>query len=341
LGAEIYGLENEELIIYHTCKSRACPSCGYRAMVQWLRERWAALPNVPYKEITFTMPNVLWLLFRDNPRLRKALPSLAANLIRSRVSAKYGLQIGVIAIPHTFNGKLEFNSHVHTMVTGGGYATNNTWVARVFHDRDQLMRSWRKAVISLLRAALKAGQLHAEMNVEDVETMLAVLESRWWSVKIKSRRDKGHFLQYAGRYGRRPPIAQRRITFVGKRSVRFWYNDKMLRRKVEMECSLEKVIDRWSQHIPEHYQHTVRSFGLFAPRSVWQTSEALFLMLGQKRRPRPKPRPWADSIIKDFGRDPLLLCTGERMRWVRRLAPRAASVDAMGYHQETVHANQY
>src|SRR3954469_21213257 len=60
LGAEVYGLGNEELIVYHTCKSRACPSCGYRAMVQWLRERWAALPNVPYKEITFTMPNVLW-----------------------------------------------------------------------------------------------------------------------------------------------------------------------------------------------------------------------------------------------------------------------------------------
>ena len=57
LGAEVYSSENQELILYHTCKSRACPSCGYRAHVQWLRERWAALPDVSYKGITFTMPN--------------------------------------------------------------------------------------------------------------------------------------------------------------------------------------------------------------------------------------------------------------------------------------------
>src|SRR5206468_684978 len=28
--------------------------------------------------------------------------------------------------------------------------------------------------------------------------------------------------------------------------------------------------------------------------------------LGQKRRPRPKPRRWADSIKRDFGMDPLI-----------------------------------
>ena len=56
LGAEVYSSENQELILYHTCKSRACPSCGYRATVQWLRERWAALPDALYKGITFTMP---------------------------------------------------------------------------------------------------------------------------------------------------------------------------------------------------------------------------------------------------------------------------------------------
>ena len=87
-------------------------------MVQWLRERWAALPDVLYKGITFTMPDVLWPLFRDNPLLAKALPALAAKVIQARLSAKHGLRVGVIAILHTFNGKLEFNSHVHAMVTG-------------------------------------------------------------------------------------------------------------------------------------------------------------------------------------------------------------------------------
>ena len=98
LGAEVYASEKEERIFYHTCKSRPCSSCGYRATVQWQRGRWAALPDALYKGITFTMPNVLWPLFRDNPLLAKALPALAAKLIQARVSAKYGLRVGVIAI---------------------------------------------------------------------------------------------------------------------------------------------------------------------------------------------------------------------------------------------------
>ena len=55
LGAEVYASQNQERIVYHPCKSRACTSCGYRATVQWQRERWAALPDRAYKGITFTM----------------------------------------------------------------------------------------------------------------------------------------------------------------------------------------------------------------------------------------------------------------------------------------------
>ena len=81
LGAEVYASENQELICYHPCKSRACPSCGHRANVQWLRERFAALPDTLYKGITFSMSDILWPLFHDNPPLAKALSALASELI--------------------------------------------------------------------------------------------------------------------------------------------------------------------------------------------------------------------------------------------------------------------
>jgi hypothetical protein len=185
LGAEVYASENQELIHYHTCKSRACPSCGYRAHVQWLRERWAALPDVPYKGITFTMPKQLWPLFGDNPPLAKALSVLAAEVIKARVSAKYGLQVGVIAILHTFDGKLTFNSHVHSMVTGGGLqGSSGNWVFRVYYDHNALMKSWRKAVIALLRAALRAGQIRTEMTVDQLEEMISEQETRTCDVQI-------------------------------------------------------------------------------------------------------------------------------------------------------------
>jgi hypothetical protein len=325
LGGEAYSSENQELIVYHTCKSRACPSCGYRANVQWLRERWAALPDALYKGITFTMPDLLWSFFRDNPPLARALPALAAGVIRAQVGVRHGLRVGVIAILHTFNGRLEFNSHVHSMVTGGGlHESSDIWEPRVYYDRDRLMKAWQRAVIALLRAALRAGQLRTELTAGQMGDLLTHLERCWWSIKIQAFEDKWHFLQYAGRYVRRPPIAQRRITWIGKRTVRFWYKDKKLHRRVEVECSLEEFVDRWAQHIPERYQHAVRDFGLFAPRALGQTSAAVFAILGQKRRQRPKPRPWADSIKRDFGRNPLLDHKGEEMKWARRLAPRAS-----------------
>ena len=229
------------------------------------------------------------------------------------------------AIFHTFNGKLEFNSHVHTMVTGGGlHGSSNIWVSRVYYERDAVMEAWRKAVIALLRSALRAGQLRTELTADQMGDLLTHIEKRWWSIKIQSFEDKGHFLQYAGRYVRRPPIAQCRITWIGQRKVRFWYKDKKLRRRVYVQCSLEDFIDRWAQHIPEPHHHAVRNFGLFAPRALRHTLAAIFVILRQEQRPCPKPRPWADSIKRDFGHDPLLDRKGKRMKWVRRLASQAS-----------------
>lgn len=325
LGAEVYGSQNQERIVYHTCKSRACPSCGYRATVQWQRERWAALPDGSYKGITFTMPDVLWRLFHDNQALALALSALAAKVLETWVSARYGLRVGVIAILHTFNGRLEFNSHVHTMITAGGLQACGGWVSRVYYDRDALMEFWRNAVIKLVRAALRAGMIHTELTAHQMEAMLTRQENRWWSIKIQSLGSKAHFLRYAGRYVRRPPIAQRRISSIRKQSVTFWTKDKRLGRRVDVQCSPEEFIDRWAQHIPERYQHAVRCFGLLAPRTLSQTSAAIFAILGQERRPRPRPLPWANAIKRAFGRDPLLDRKDNRMKWVRRLAPEASS----------------
>ena len=111
------------------------------------------------------MPKELWVLFRDNPRLAKSLPALATTIIQSQAGTRHGLRVGVIAILHTFNGALEFNSHVHTMVTAGGLReSTDVWVSSVYYDYDLLMTSWRKAVLKFLLAVLRAGQLHSEID---------------------------------------------------------------------------------------------------------------------------------------------------------------------------------
>jgi hypothetical protein len=60
LGWQIYASETEVRRVYHTCKVRSCPSCGYRATLQWQREQWTQLPDVSYSGVVFTMPHVFW-----------------------------------------------------------------------------------------------------------------------------------------------------------------------------------------------------------------------------------------------------------------------------------------
>src|SRR3978361_548460 len=54
LGSEIFASSTERKLVHHTCKSRACASCGYWGTIQWQREQWAALTDIPYTWIQMT-----------------------------------------------------------------------------------------------------------------------------------------------------------------------------------------------------------------------------------------------------------------------------------------------
>jgi hypothetical protein len=97
------------------------------------------------KGITFTIPDVFWPVFRDNPHLPRALQALAATLIQPREDAPNGSRIRVMDILHTFNGKLEFNPLIHSLVTAGGLQDSTcTWVPSIYYDRDEMIRAWRR-----------------------------------------------------------------------------------------------------------------------------------------------------------------------------------------------------
>ncbi len=297
LGGRVYASESEERLFCNTCKSPACSSCGHWATMQWQRERWCAIPDGPYRVITFTMPNTLWPLFAANPRLCRKLAEIAARVVGSYARVHRGIEVGVMPVLHTFNGRLQFNSHVHALVTAGDLQTSGPKArSSIFFDRDELMRSWQRLVIVLLRAALDAGQLKSGMARDEMECLLQREEKRAWRVHVQAFDGKEHFLRYAGRYVRRPPIAQRRILGIADGFVRFWYKDKRRHRRETVRYTVEEFIDRWAQHIPKRYRHAVRHFGLFAPRRWPQTAAAVFILIGTKQRPRPKRRPWAVAI---------------------------------------------
>ena len=245
LGAEVYASPTgEETLFYHTCKSRACPSCGYRATLLWQEEMRAALPDMGYAGIGFTMPNHLWPIFKQNRHLLHDLPALGAEVIQQWVNVKYGARVLILVVQHTFGAPLNFNCHLHILVsTGGLQESQGRWTSRICFPKKPLMRMWMYAVITYLRAALKAKVLRSDLHARELRRMLTTQYERdYWIVDVDHCKSKQHFLGYVARYVRRPPIAQRRFVKVTAREVEFLTKDKKKERVVTTRYTIKEFI---------------------------------------------------------------------------------------------------
>ena len=255
-----------ERVVYHTCKSRACPSCGYQATRAWQRDQWRELPDVPYAHVCLTMPDVLWPLFQRNRHLLHDLPVLGAQVLQQWARQKYGIRLLIVVIPHTFGRHLNFNSHLHILVSEGGLREDGSqWHARAPLDRKALMPMWRYAVITLLREAARAGVLDTDMSRSALLRLLTAQYERWWNIDVKRFTSKKQFLGYAGHYARRPPIAQHRFRTITRQEIRFVTKDTRTKRTVETTYTPAEFLATLADHVPDRYRHNIRYFR--SPRS--------------------------------------------------------------------------
>ena len=325
LGAEVFASDREERVVYHTCKSRACPSCGYQATRAWQRNQWRELPDIPYAHVVLTMPDVLWPLFQQNRHLLHNLPVLGAQVLQQWARQKYGIRLMIVVIPHTFGRHLNFNCHLHILVSEGGLSEDGArWHESASFDREALMRMWRYAVITLLRGAARRGVLDTDMPRRALLQLLKEQYERWWNINIQRGRSKKQVLGYAGRYARRPPIAQHRFRKIDGQEIRFVTKDTLTEQMVETPYTPAAFLATLADHILDRYRHNIRYFGLLAPRVKCHTHNAVFSLLGQQRLGKPRRLRWATSLQKSFGVDPFLDRDGQRMRWARRIPPAPA-----------------
>jgi hypothetical protein len=168
LGSEVYASSTDHKVVHHTCKSRACASCGRRATTLWQREMWASLPDVKFAGVVFTMPDVLWPIFRSNRHLLDDLPALGAAVIQEWAKEVYGARLMIMVVRHTFGRHLNFNPHLHILASAGGLRIlDGEWISGWQFDKKTLMTRWRYAVITYLREALRRGLLRSDATATD------------------------------------------------------------------------------------------------------------------------------------------------------------------------------
>jgi hypothetical protein len=129
------------------------------------------------------MPDVLRPIFRQNRHLLHDLPALAAAVIQQFARVNYGARVLILVVPHTFGRHLNFNAHLHVMISAGGLReSDGRWMSPLSFDKSKLMRMWRYAIVTYLRAALKGGLLASEKNTEELREVLKTQYERCWNV---------------------------------------------------------------------------------------------------------------------------------------------------------------
>ena len=221
-------------------------------------------------------------------------PVLGAKIIQQWTRRKYGSRLMIIVIPHTFGRHLNFNCHLHILVSEGGLREDGAgWRKRAPLDRKALMPMWRYAVITYLREAYRAGVLDTDRTSSQLEDLLRQQYERWWNTDIQRFRGKKQFLGYAGRYARRPPIAQHRFRQIDRQEIRFLTKDTRMKQTVTTRYATSEFLATLADHIPDRYRHSIRYFGLLSPRIKGRTHDTVFALLGQERRGKPWRLRWA------------------------------------------------
>jgi len=271
------------------------------------------------------MPGVLWHIFKENRHLLHDLPTLGAEAVSQWMEDKFKATPLILVVQHTFGRHLNFNAHLHMLVSAGGLAeSQGRWIGGLYLNPVGLMKLWKHGVITYLRRAFARGLLKSDLRSLELEELLSEKYEVDWHVDMEKNISKRHFLGYAARYIRRPPIAQHRLQEIDGPTIKFLTKDTQTKEIVLDELSREIFIRTLADHVPDQYQHSIRYYGLLAPRAKSRAFTLLFKLLGQKRRPRPRRLSYAEMMMKYFKKNPFLDSRGQPMQLIGQCFPTAA-----------------
>lgn len=329
LGGDVYASPTEMRIVYYTCKSRFCPSCGARTSQLWEGDLDATIPRVPYREVNFTMPRVFWLIFEQNRELLNELPAVGARAIAYWVKGEHNARVILMVVQQTYGGFLNFYPHLHCLVSAGGLNENRLeWIPDLrLAEKQQkhgLMLAWRFALISFVHAAIRANKLRSPLSRDELNQILQRESQRAWNVYVGHQVSKLKVIAHIGRYIRRPPIVQRRFKRLDDDRVTYEAKDTRNHRLTPVTHTNQEFLNLLLPHVVDRYRNSMRYFGLLAPRSKAQLS-VVFDLLRQKQKPKPVRLPWALSLQATFGRNPLMGQDGVFLHKIGYLAPASSA----------------
>jgi hypothetical protein len=111
----------------YRCKGRFCTTCSCGETEEWSRVLMEEVFQTNHRHVVFTIDEGLWSVFLLHRNLLKEFMDEAVRIIKEHFEKKHKITPGIIAGLHTFGSRLNFNPHVHMLVTMGGMRPNGEW----------------------------------------------------------------------------------------------------------------------------------------------------------------------------------------------------------------------
>ena len=286
------------------CHSRFCPTCGNLYARKRATAMAGKLINCHHRHCVFTIPEELRYVFLEDRSLLDCLFNAVRSVVLNmfyKLNMSKNYTPGFICVLHTFGRPLEWNPHIHCLISEGGFSDDSFW-KKVTHFNYTYLRTAFQTVL--------LNELESRLGPSFKKTKAAMYKfhSKGFYVYAKpSLADPKTVTEYIGRYLGRPVIATKRIDCYDKKSdmVTFHYNRHEDNKYIERTLPAMDFIQLLIQHIPEKNFKMIRYYGLYA-RHREQDQKLHHARTAEKQRLFISFNRWRESILLSFGYDPLI-----------------------------------
>lgn len=294
----------------YRCKGRFCTTCSSGETEEWGRVLQEEVFQVNHRHVIFTIDEGLRDIFLKHRHLLKEFMDESVRIVQSFFEKKLKVTPGVIAGLHTFGSRLNFNPHVHMLVTMGGMKENGEWVTYNYIPFDLLRKQWQTVVLKLIRRNVSGKE---KKRIQPL--LQKAFSANGKGFYVYAPKQKGNIkeqLKYIGRYIRRPAISLGRIEEYDGQFVTFKYIDKTDGKEKREKITVEEFIGRLIRHIPDENFKTIRYYGVYSRRKKKKSKELVAIFQQTVRRNIVKVkrimkrRNWRERIKDQTGKDPMV-----------------------------------
>ena len=251
-------------ISYNSCRNRHCPKCQGHKREEWIQKREGDLLPCTYYHVVFTLPQELNVLTLHQPAMVYDSLFKSAWQTLQQFGKTAGIQLGMIAVLHTWGQNLSLHPHLHCIVPGGGIDDKGKWHRQLRSNR--YLFSVR--ALSKVFRAKYVQQLRAN-GIDDKELIESLFKQYWVVYAKRPFGGPRQVIEYLGRYTHKVAISNHRIQNVTGSEVSFTCKDYRGGGKVKlMTLSNDEFIRRFAWHILPHRFVRIRHFGILS--SSWK-----------------------------------------------------------------------